>query len=70
MSKRLSFKMSFIKIAIDLWDNLGYKKPMGFPLEVQFSYQNMYTNNRVMIAPLQITYDETLLCRFWNNNNR
>ena len=27
----------------------------GFPLDVQFSYQNMYTFNRVMIAPLKLT---------------
>jgi len=27
----------------------------GFPLDVQFSYQNMHTFNRVMIAPLKLT---------------
>jgi trehalose-6-phosphate synthase len=30
----------------------------GFPLDVQFSYQNMYTFNRVMIAPLKLTSDK------------
>mgnify|MGYP001433705015 CR=1 FL=1 len=30
----------------------------GVPLDVQFSYQNMYTFNRVMIAPLKLTSDK------------
>ena len=30
----------------------------GLPLDVQFSYQNMYTFNRVMVAPLKLTSDK------------
>ena len=30
----------------------------GFPLDVQFSYQNMYTFNWVMIAPLKLTSEQ------------